>query len=482
MTEEARELRADGAVAFDLDAEAMRRMGYAAIDLLVDRWTTLRRQPPWRTASRAEMEALLREPVPEQPGQFAPLLERLVRDVFDLAGRIDHPRFVAFIPSSPTWPSVVADLLVSGFNVFQGTWLESAGPSEVELVVIDWFKQWLGCPETAAGLLLSGGSAANLTAMVVARDARLKPAQLPTAVIYASDQVHSSVERAARILGFQPRQVRLIPTGEGFRLRLSALAEAVAADRAAGRAPFLVVGNAGATNTGAIDALPELVEFCRAEGLWLHVDGAYGGFAALTERGRRSLAGIGEADSITLDPHKWLFQTYEAGCLIVREGDRLPRTFHVAPEYLQDTAVQGGDVNFADRGIQLTRMARALKIWLSLQYFGAAAFRQAMDAALDLAVDAEARIALSPELELLSPAQLGIVCFRRHPPGIDDEAELDRINASILQRLNDSGEAMMSSTRLRGRYALRLCIMNWRTGAEDVAQILNAVEHANYRE
>ncbi len=456
----------------------MRRMGYTVVDLLVQRWATLAEQPPWRTVSRPELEARLREPAPEAAGDFEVALRRLAADALEFAGRIDHPRFVAFIPSSPTWPSVMGDLVASGYNIFQGTWLESAGPSQIELVVLDWFKEWLGYPEGAAGLLLSGASVANLTALVVAREARLGGTGIGDAVLYASDQVHSSVERAARILGFRPDQVRLVPCDDAFRLRLEPLAAAIAEDRAAGRAPFLVVANAGATNTGAIDPLPEVAALCAREHLWLHVDGAYGGFATLTQRGRRWLAGIEHADSIALDPHKWLFQTFEAGCLLVREGTRLHDTFHVMPDYLRDTAVLGREINFADRGIQLTRRARALKIWLSLQTFGAAAFRQAIDRAIDLAAEAGRRIAAAPALELLSPPSLGVVCFRAHPPGVEDEQRLDALNARVLQQLNDTGTAMMSSTRLRGRYALRFCIMNWRTGADDVARILDAVERA----
>jgi len=298
----------------------------------------------------------------------------------------------------------------------------------------------------------------------------------------ASDQVHSTVERAARILGFRGDQVRLVDSDDAFRLRAPALEAAVAADRAAGRRPFLVVANAGATSTGAVDPLPELADACKRRGLWLHADGAYGGFAALTSRGRSALAGIERADSITLDPHKWLFQTYEAGCLLVRDGPLLGRTFHVMPDYLQDTAVLGHEVNFADRGIQLTRVARALKIWLSVQYFGAAAFRDAIDRALDIAAAAQRSIEDAPGLELLSPASLGVVCFRRHPAGLDDEPALDALNARIVQRINETGEAMISSTRIRGRYALRLCIMNWRTTHDDVARILYAIQAASAEE
>ncbi|HET9983012.1 MAG TPA: aminotransferase class I/II-fold pyridoxal phosphate-dependent enzyme [Longimicrobiales bacterium] len=463
----------------DLDPEAMRRMGYAVVDVLVRRLATLDEQPALRTASRAEMEARLRQGPPDSPQPFEAILDQLVGDILEFAGRIDHPRFVAFVPTSPTWPSILADFLAAGFNIFQGTWLASAGPSEVELIVLDWFREWLGLPPGASGLLLSGGSAANLTALVVARHARLGGPD-PDAVIYASDQVHSSMERAAAVLGFARERVRLLPTDESFRLRPESLAAAVEADAAAGLRPFFVVANAGATSTGAIDPLGRVADVCAGRGLWLHVDAAYGGFAVLTERGRAWLDGIGRADSVTLDPHKWLFQSYEAGCLLVREGRLLREAFRVMPHYLQDTAVAGeaAEVNFGERGIQLSRMARALKVWVSLKHFGVPAFRQAIDTGLDLALEAEQRIRASPELELLSPAMLGVVAFRRHPRGMDDEARLERVNAALLRRVVDSGLAMVSSTRIRGAYALRLCIMNFRTRADDVHRILDAFEHS----
>lgn len=453
----------------------MRRLGYRIIDLVTERIARLDQGPVWQGAPRSAMEARLREPPPALPGDFEAILRRLTTDVLPYAARIDHPRFFAYVPGCPTWPGILGDLLASGYNIFQGTWLASAGPSELELVVLDWFKEWLGYAPEAAGLLVSGGSAANLTALACAREARLGE-RFDDAVLYFSTETHSSVERAARILGFRRDQIRRVPVDEEFRLRLDALEAAVGEDARAGRRPFLVVASAGTTNTGAVDPLPELASFCAGAGLWLHVDGAYGGFAVLTERGRERLRGIEQADSITLDPHKWLYQPFEAGCLLVREGTLLRDAFHIMPDYLQDTAVGGGEVNFADRGIQLTRGARALKIWLSLKYFGVNAFRQAIDHSLDLALNAQERIQASPTLELLAPATLGIVCFRRHPEGEDDEAVLERMNVQLAQRLKESGLAMLSSTRIHGKYALRLCPLNHRSRVEDVEAVLEWIE------
>jgi hypothetical protein len=234
----------------------------------------------------------------------------------------------------------------------------------------------------------------------------------------------------------------------------------------------MVIANAGTTASGAVDPFRELTELCREQEVWLHVDGAYGAFACLSERGRRALADIELADSITLDPHKWLYQPIELGALLVRDGAALRRGFRISPEYLQDIEAIEREVNFSDLGLQLTRSCRALKLWISLRYFGAAAFRAAIDNCIDLALHAQERIESSPELELMSPASLGIVTFRRHPPGVDNEAILERINASLAERIEESGDVFVSTGRVRGSYALRLCILNFSTSAAEVEQAI----------
>ena len=454
----------------ELDPEEMRRLGYRAVDLLVDRIASLGDGPAWRGATRAEMEERLREPPPEEPADPDELFARLQSDVLAFAGHHDHPRFFGFVPSCPTWPGVLGDFFASGANVFAGTWLQSAGPSTAELVVIDWFRQWLGWPPETSGILVSGGSQANLTALGCAREA-VPGAKSERAVVYLSSEGHSSVPRAVRVLGFRDEQVHLVPVDDLHRIRPEGLDAAIRADVAAGLQPFAAVGNAGSTNTGAVDPLDELADVCRTHRIWLHVDGAYGGFAMLTERGRAVLEGLERADSATLDPHKWLYQPFEAGCVLVREGSRLGAAFHIMPDYLQDTLVGGRDVNFADRGIQLTRGARALKLWLSLKYFGVGAFRAAIDRSLDLAAHAQAVVEATPELELLSPAMLGVVCFRRRYPDAGG-LEAESLNADLVERLRESGEGLVSSTRIGDRYALRMCVLNHRSREEDVERVL----------
>ena len=462
----------------ELDPETMRELGYRVVDLLVERLERLDDSRVWRGASRAEMESRLREPPPEEPTDFEELIGRLEKDVLPFTGQHDHPRFFGYIPSSPTWPGVLGDFLASGVNIFAGTWLQSAGASTVELVVIDWFRQWLGYGGRASGILLPGGSLANLTALACAKEAKAG-GRAATAVVYVTPQSHSSLTRALHVLGFEADQVRSVPVDDRLRMRADALAAAMDADVLAGRRPLVVVANAGATNNRAIDPQGEISAVCAEQDAWFHVDAAYGGFAILTERGRAWLDGIDEADSVTLDPHKWLYQPYECGCLVVRNGPLLSQAFHILPDYLQDTAVGGVEVNFADRGLQLTRSARALKVWLSLHHFGVRAFRAAIDRALDLAVLAEERVRASEELELLSPASLGIVCFRRRPRGgAAGERELEALNSDLARRLAESGEGLVSTTRVDRRFALRMCVLGHRSRAEDIERVLAWLESA----
>lgn len=466
----------------ELSREEMRRLGHAMVDRVVERWAELRDARVSGVAGRDETEERLREPLPEKGRPADEVLDDFWEDVEPLAGKIDHPRFFAFIPSSPTFGSVLGDWLATGCNFFQGTWIESPGPSQVELVVLDWLKEGLGYPGEADGTFTSGGSAANLMGLAAAREDRL--GGVPgDGVAYCSDQTHTAVDRALRILGFPGGRLRRLPSDDDWRLDPGAVAEAVERDRGRGLEPFCVVASAGTTNTGAVDPLPELADLCREEGLWLHVDGAYGAFARLaggaSELGAREAAkleGLERADSLVLDPHKWLYVGYEAGCVLVRRTGALPEAFHVLPDYLQDTATQTGEVNFADYGLQLTRRARAIKVWTSLGIHGAEAVREEVDRTLALARHAERRVREHPELELAAPASLGITCFRwRGDAASGADTRLDRINRAAVERIQDGERFMVSSTRLDGRYVIRLCTMNYRTGRSDVDAVLDEV-------
>jgi aromatic-L-amino-acid/L-tryptophan decarboxylase len=455
-----------------MDVEAMRRAGYATVDALVARLADPEADPVLRRAEAAEMRSRLGGPPPEQPGEYDAVLARVIADVLPYAARTDHPGYLAFVPSFTTWPAALAELTAAAANPYCGAWMESAGAAQVELEVIDWFRGWLGLPAGTAGVLVSGGSAANLTALLVAREAVGGPS--PDSVMYVSDQAHSSLARTARAMGLRAHQVRVLPTDDRWRLSPGTVAAAVRADRGAGRVPFALCASAGSTNTGAVDPLADLADVCAAEELWLHVDAAYGGFAALTAQGRTVLAGIDRADSGTLEPQKWRYQPMECGCVLIRDGARLERTFAIHPDYLDSDAAQGADeVNFADRGLQLSRGFRALKVWVTVHTFGLAAFRAAIQRNLELAEYAETLIRSHPELTLMAPATLGIVCFRREWPGCD-EAGTERRGTALAEDLERGGSTLVSTTRLAGRHAIRLCILNPTSSEEHVRR---AIEH-----
>lgn len=313
-----------------------------------------------------------------------------------------------------------------------------------------------------------GGSDANLTALVVARE-RIAFADRDRALLYVSEQRHWSIDRAAKVMGIRPALVRPVPVDDKFRLRGSTLQTFVEQDRLAGFLPWAIVANAGATNTGTVDALNEIADVCDREGLWLHVDGAYGWAAVLTEDGKRALAGIERADSVTLDPHKWLAQTFDVGCVLVRNGARLPETFATRPDYLQDVAPRDGEINYADHGIALTRRFRALKIWLSVRMLGLDWFRQLVQHCCDLAQYAEMKLEQTGQFEILCPHRLSIVCFRHVSPKLEN---VEAANIRLLENLRDTGRAFLSSTRLNGKFAIRMCFVNWRTTAADVDEIV----------
>jgi glutamate/tyrosine decarboxylase-like PLP-dependent enzyme len=454
-----------------LDADAMRDLGHRTVDLIVDLLTDPT-TPCLRRATPQDMARRIPAHVPAEARSFDELTDQLRRDVLPFMSRLDHPGNFAFIPACGTFPSALGDFIAAVLNPCVETWMEAAGPSRLELVVLDWFRRWIGYPDQAAGVLVSGGSAANMTALACAREALLGP-MTDTAVAYVSDQAHSSLARAARTLGFRPDQLRVIPADSARRLSPAQLAAAIDADVASGRRPLFVAAAAGTTNAGVVDPLRELAAVCRERGVWLHVDGAYGGFAALTERGRAALDGIELADSVTLDPHKWLYQPFDCGSLLVRDGHLLQHAFEIAPDYLNDSVVEDEEVNFADRGLQLSRSARALKIWLSVSFFGADAFRSAIDRCLDLALIAEEHVRARPELELLSPASLGIICFRRRGKEGEDEDSVARHNAALVRAFEETGAGLVSSTRLHGHYAIRMCVMNHTTGEEHVRGTLD---------
>jgi aromatic-L-amino-acid/L-tryptophan decarboxylase len=449
----------------DLSPEEMRALGYRVVDLLAGHFSSLKEKSVGAKGDPAILRPQLRQPPPDAPVQPDEIFATLEREIFANMLHVGHPRFLSFVPVPSNFVSVMADTLATGFNVFSGSWLAGSGSVAVELAVVDWLRQWCGLPETSGGIFVSGGSMANLTAIVAARHAKLDD-RIAGAVVYYSDQTHSSIDRAFRVAGFLPEQIRKIPSAADFRLPLEELARQIDADRASGLRPFAVVANAGTTNTGAIDPLPEIAALCARHRMWMHVDGAYGAAAALSERGRALLRGIELADSLSLDPHKWLFQSMECGCVLLRDADLLKATYRIMPEYLADVHRNATEVNPCDYGIQLTRGFRALKLWMSIHYFGLDAFRAAMDRGFALAEFAERKLRAMPGWEIVTPAHLGIVTFH-HP-----SADYRKLHQAMLQ----DGFALATSTVLKGRTVLRFCTINPRTTEDDLTRTLHYID------
>jgi len=443
----------------------MRKFGYAVVDLLVEHFANVGNGPVGAKGEPAKLIPLFDVDPPEHGRDPKELLAQLKRDVLPNNLHVDHPRFFAFVPGPNNFVSTMADALVAGFNVFNGTWLGGSAAAAVELSVVRWFCRICGLPESAGGLFVSGGSMANLTALVAARHSLLQD-RIDGATVYFSDQTHSSVERALRVIGFLPEQLRKLPSDENFRLSIQTLRKAIAGDREKNLRPFCIVANAGTTNTGAVDPLRELSEVAKAEKMWLHVDGAFGAASILSARGASLLRGLERADSISLDPHKWLFQSFECGCVLVRDVALLRSAFQIKPDYLRDVHRATLEFNPADHGVQLTRSFRALKVWLSFQTFGLAAFRQAIARGFELAELAERELRTRKGWEILSPAQMATVCFRF---GKRDETQTQLVDLVMKEQF-----VLLTSTELRGAAALRLCTINPRTSDQD---IIDTIDH-----
>ncbi|GAA3379548.1 aminotransferase class I/II-fold pyridoxal phosphate-dependent enzyme [Streptomyces sannanensis] len=467
-----------------LPVARMRQAGHHAVDLVVERLQNVADEPPHAAAGPAELETLLHEPLPEQGSDLISLLERLAQDVLPLGIRFDHPRCFAFVPTTGNYPAALADLLSAAFLSVPGAWLVGSGPTRIELTTIAWLRELLGLPDGWGGLFVSGGSLANLTALAAARDHHLA-GDLAGARLYCSTQAHPSIARAAHLLGLDRAQLTALEPDRAQRLDPRALTARIEADRVAGLRPFAVVATLGTTSTGAIDPLAELTAICRRHRMWLHIDGAHGAALALTSRGSHLREALGRADSLTIDPHKWLFQPYEAGCVLVRAPELLKNTFgmarhHLDAGYLHPAQAQGDEINLDDYGPQQSRGLRALKLWLSLKTFGAAAFRRAVDHGLRLADHAAARINDHPELVLVTGPGVGILTFRYRPPGTatTDPQALDRLQHTISRTVCATGQAMILTTRVQGRIVLRMCTINPATTPTDIDTALDLVLQA----
>ncbi len=463
--------------AFDLPPDELRRLGALAVEAVAAHREGLTARPVFGKVGEAA--SLFDEPLPET-GMSADELIAFVREqILSRPFGNSHPRFFGFINATADPVGTIADYLASALN--PNCWGGDHAGVHVEHRVIRWLAEGLGLPEAAEGILTSGGSMANFTALAAARRAvcpEVRDQGLPSQarlVVYASDQVHNCVDKAIDLLGFGMGQLRRLPVDDRFRLRMDALRQAVAADRAAGLRPAMLVGNAGTVNTGAIDPLDELADFCHREGLWFHVDGAYGAMAALSPRLRPLFRGLERADSVAADPHKWLYVPYEAGATLVREPGRLADAFRKPAEYLVQDAESPfpGPVAFNERGPELSRGFKALKVWMGFKRHGRQGFAAAIEHDVDLARFLADEVDRRPDFERLAEPVLSIANFRYRPVASLPEEALAALNRKIVNRLVGSGSFFLAPTLLRGKTSLRVAIVNFRTSESDLVALLD---------
>jgi glutamate/tyrosine decarboxylase-like PLP-dependent enzyme len=464
---------------FDLDPEEVRRLGRLAADCVAEHRAKLTERPVFgKVGSDA---ATFDIPLPES-GRPADGIIAFVREhVMPRPMGNSHPRFFGFINASADPLGTVADYMASAMN--PNCWGGDHAAVHVENRVVRWLGELMGFPAGASGILASGGSMANFIALAAARRA-MTPGNVredglgdgPRLVVYASDQVHSCVDKAVDLLGIGTRYLRKIPCDDAFRLPMDALAAAVAEDRARGLRPAIVVGNAGTVNTGAVDPLDAIADFCARERLWFHADGAYGAMARIAPALAPQLAGMERADSLAADPHKWLYMPYEAGATLVREGHRLADAFRKFPEYLASDPDSPfpGPAWFAERGPELSRGFKALKVFMGLLRHGRSGYAAAIERDVALARFLSDEVDRRPELERLAPTTLSIVNFAYRVPGAAAE-RVDAINRQIVNRLVGSGSFFLAPTILKGRASLRVCIVNFRTSEEDLVFLLDEV-------
>jgi aromatic-L-amino-acid decarboxylase len=465
------------------DWAALRALGHRALDDAMDYMESLRDRPAWEHAP-AHVKAHFDGPPPAEPQPIEDIYSEYVEYVQPYQLGNSHPRFWGWVLGSGTPMGVIAEMLAAATDSVSGIY-SYVSNNYVELQVLDWCKEMLGYPLSAGGLLTSGCSASNLIALAVARnakagfDVRGEGLAGQRLTIYCSSEAHSSLTKAVELLGMGTRSLRRVPTDDLQRIDLRALAGMVARDRDDGLLPICVVGVAGTTNTGSIDDLPALADFCGREGLWFHVDGAFGAWAAIAPASRHLVAGMERADSLAFDLHKWMNLTYPVGCVLVRDAEAQLRTFSLTPSYLAhgegERGLTGVDVPWlSDYGFELSRGFHALKVWMALKEHGADKFGRVIQQNIDQARYLAGLVEATPELEMALPVALNIVCFRYVRPGLEDAA-LDELNKSIELELQERGIAVPSVSTIGGRTYLHVAVANHRSRYEDFDLLVREV-------
>jgi aromatic-L-amino-acid/L-tryptophan decarboxylase len=472
-----------------LSKEEFQRLGYAAVDMASNYLAELPAGPVFQRMEESERQALMNMPMPAAPLSGDEILRLMAERILPHPMGNGHPRFFGWVNSPPAMMAVITEILAAAVNP------SCAGGDHaavyLEHCVIRWLMQLLGFPtEGSTGLLVSGGSMASLTALTAARHRALSQLGIDVRArgvggapsklrLYASAQVHSCVQKAVELLGLGSECIRWIEVDEDFRMSLDGLRQALQEDRRQGWNPFCIVASAGSVHTGAIDPLNELADIARDAGLWLHVDGAYGAVGILDPSDQPFFAGIERADSIALDPHKWLSVPVECGCVLVRDGALLREAFSLVPSYIRTEAGKGiGNIPwFSEYGFQQTRGFRALKLWVTLAHAGRSGLKEQIARQIALARYLEHRIQAAPHFELRSRGKLSIVCFRYVPPELaENEEALDTLNKKIMERLQADGTAFLTNTTLAGRFVLRACILHYGTRERDIDTMLEAVQ------
>ncbi|KAL6855683.1 pyridoxal-dependent decarboxylase [Trichoderma novae-zelandiae] len=397
---------------------------------------------------------------------------------------MDHPKFFGFIPSPVDENSYLGNMITAMYNVGAGSWILGSGACTVQDALIKWFAEQAGLPSSSGGIFVSGGSVANLTAIVAARDAKLRFEQRHKAVIYMSEQTHSSMAKGLSIAGFHRSQVRRVDHDSSYRMKPASLRQEIEKDKKNGLVPFMVVATCGITNTGGIDDLNALADISESENLWFHIDGAYGASILLSKSHKQCADGTGRADSLTWDAHKWLFQTYDCGLLLVRDKRNLIESFATDASYIKDAAEASSDkVNFWNRGIEMTQPVRGMKLWFTLQRLGLDKVGEMIDHGIDLAEFAELALRGFEDWEVISPAQLGIINFRYVPPtsqlsdiDFDIDEYCDKVNADISRLAVERNIAAPMTTRLGKALNLRMCIVSPHLSRDELFEVMQSLD------
>ena len=426
-------------------------------------------------ADDAAIQKLRNMVFPQQGRSLDSVVSEMLGTVCTNQAFLQHPRFFAFVPSPASPLSWVGDVLTDAYNPHGGTWMESSAASCLEQETIKWLCQQAGYSKTAGGLFVSGGSIANLTALAAARHAMLAETEYNDGVAYLSEQAHFSVIKALRIMGLTQEQIRKIPCDVHLCIDTLQLEQAILKDQKEGKKPFLVVATAGTTNTGGIDPLSQIADICQRHRLWFHVDGAYGASVLVSKKYRHLLKDISRADSQVWDAHKWLFQTYACSTVLFRDRKYLAAFYSSDPEYLRDAAAENGEINYWEWGIELTRPARCLKLWLTLQTLGTEQISDMVTHGIELAQKAEAMLRDQSGWEIVTSAQLAVLNFRYAPQGISPQQQ-DELNASISQRMMEDGFACVLTTKLKGRTVLRICSINPETTEEEIQHTIQLLD------